>query len=199
MEVVASVVGEAVVVTGRLLCGSIYSMINYTVKFQSNLDILGKEKEGLLAVKDELKRQTELAEKEGKGVKPLVTKWLKEVEGLLLKVEQIPQEVRLSRRSANCCKQYGIRRKVAKKLKEIERFAKAGNSYIGDVTVGYSAPISVELIAGPSIQDQTTAKKNLDDTMQQLFDNKIQRIGIWGMGGVGKTTLVRTLNNRLKD
>ncbi|XP_062169185.1 disease resistance protein At4g27190-like isoform X1 [Alnus glutinosa] len=199
MEVVASVVGGAVVATGRLLCGSIYSMINYTVKFQSNLDILDKEKEGLLAVKDELKRQTELAEKEGKGVKPLVTKWLKEVEGLLLKVEQIPQEVRLSRRSANCCKQYGIRRKVAKKLKEIERFAKAGNSYIGDVTVGYSAPISVELIAGPSIQDQTTAKKNLDDTMQQLFDNKIQRIGIWGMGGVGKTTLVRTLNNRLKS
>jgi hypothetical protein len=42
MEVVASVVGEAMVVLGRVLCGSIYSMIKDTVKFQSNLDILGQ-------------------------------------------------------------------------------------------------------------------------------------------------------------
>jgi disease resistance protein RPS2 len=132
-------------------------------------------------------------------VRPPVTKWLEEVEEFLLKIEQIHQAARLLRRSLNCCKQYRIRRKVAKKLKEIERFAKAGNSYIGVVTVGYSAPIAVEHILGPSIQDQTTALKNLADTMILLSDDKIRRIGIWGMGGVGKTTLVRTLNNKLKS
>jgi hypothetical protein len=91
MEMVASVVGEAVVALGRVLCGSIYSMIKDTVKFQSNLDILEKEMKGLLAVKEAVKNEIELAEKEGKVVRPLVTKWLEEVEELLFKVEQIHQ------------------------------------------------------------------------------------------------------------
>jgi disease resistance protein RPS2 len=35
--------------------------------------------------------------------------------------------------------------------------------------------------------------------MTLLFDDGVRRIGIWGMGGVGKTTLVRNLNNKLKS
>jgi disease resistance protein RPS2 len=38
----------------------------------------------------------------------------------------------------------------------------------------------------------------LDEIMALLSDDEVQRIGIWGMGGVGKTTLVRSLNNKLK-
>ena len=97
MEVVASVVGEAVVATGRLLCGPIYSMIKDTIKFQSSLDTLKKEMKGLLAVKEQVRNETELAEREGKVVKPLVTKWVEEVEELLLRVEQIHQAARLCR------------------------------------------------------------------------------------------------------
>ncbi|XP_059442155.1 disease resistance protein At4g27190-like [Corylus avellana] len=93
----ASVVGEVVVAAGRVLCGSIYSMIKDIVKFQSNLDILEKEMKALLAVKDEVKNETELAEREGKVVKPLVTKWVEEVEELLLKDEQIHQAAGLFR------------------------------------------------------------------------------------------------------
>jgi hypothetical protein len=87
MEVVASIVGEAVVATCRVLCGSIYSVFKNTAEFQSNLDILEKEMKDLLAVKEKVKNETELAEKEGKVVRPLVTKWLEEVEELLLQIE----------------------------------------------------------------------------------------------------------------
>jgi disease resistance protein RPS2 len=195
MEVVASVVGEAVVATGRVLCGSIYSMIKDTVKFQSNLDILDKEMKGLLAVKDKVKHETELAGQEGKAP---VTKWLEEVEKLMLKVNQI-QTVKLSRRSLNCSKRYRISREVAKKLKEIEDLLKARSSHSGVVAGNHSMPRAVEHIPGPTIQDQTTSSKNLAKTMTLLSDDEVRRVGIWGMGGVGKTTLVRNLNNKLKS
>ncbi|KAG7994093.1 hypothetical protein I3843_01G038200 [Carya illinoinensis] len=58
--------------------------------------------------------------------------------------------------------------------------------------------VVVEHIPGPSIQDQTASvSEDLAKTMDLLFDNRFQRIGIWGMGGVGKTNLVRNLNNKL--
>jgi disease resistance protein RPS2 len=198
MEMVASILGEVVVATGRVLCGSIYSMINDTVKFQSNLDTLEKEMKGLKAVKDKVKNETEIAEQEGKVVRPPVTKWLEEVEKLMLKVNQI-QTVKLSRRSLNCSKRYRISREVVKKLKEIEDLLKDGSSHSGAVAVNHSIPRVVEHVPGPTIQDQTTASKTLAKTMTLLSDDGVRRIGIWGMGGVGKTTLVGNLNNKLKS
>jgi disease resistance protein RPS2 len=60
-------------------------------------------------------------------------------------------------------------------------------------------PRVVEHVPGPTILDQTTSSKTLAKTMALLSDDGVQRIGIWGMGGVGKTTLVRNLNNKLKN
>ena len=66
------------------------------------------------------------------------------------------------------------------------------------MAVKHSTPRAVEHIPGPTIQDQTTASKMLDKTMTLLSDDEVRRISIWGMGGVGKTTLVRNLNNQLE-
>ncbi|KAI9187249.1 hypothetical protein LWI28_025950 [Acer negundo] len=57
---------------------------------------------------------------------------------------------------------------------------------------------AVEHIPGPSIVNQTTASQNLAQIMDLLNDDDVLRIGVWGMGGVGKTTLVKNLNNQLK-
>jgi ADP-dependent phosphofructokinase/glucokinase len=76
-----------------------------TVKFQSNLDVLKNEMERLLALRDGLKTETELAEQEEKVVRSQVIEWLKKVEELQLKVNQI-QAVKLSQLSLNCSKRY---------------------------------------------------------------------------------------------
>ena len=62
---------------------------------------------GLLAVKDEVKMDVELAEKQGKVLRTQVIEWLKEVGELQLKVNQI-QAVKFSGRSLNCRKRYRI-------------------------------------------------------------------------------------------
>ncbi|KAG2677998.1 hypothetical protein I3760_12G122700 [Carya illinoinensis] len=197
MEVVASIVAEAVVAIGRLLCGSNYSMIVNTFKYQSKLDALDLEMKPLMALRDDVKNEMEGAEIAGKVPRTRVIQWLKEVDELLLKVDQI-QAVQLSRLPLNCSKRYRISRETAENLREIQRLLKAGRFHTGSVSVSYSAPSAVEHIPGLSIQDQTTASTTLFQTMTLLSDPTVLRIAIWGMGGVGKTTLIRNLNNKLK-
>jgi hypothetical protein len=77
MEVVVSIIGSALTETGRLLCGSNYSKIENTLKFQSNLDVLEKEMKPFLALRDGVKNETELAKKEGKVMRTQVIEWLR--------------------------------------------------------------------------------------------------------------------------
>ncbi|KAG5594495.1 hypothetical protein H5410_035727 [Solanum commersonii] len=48
-------------------------------------------------------------------------------------------------------------------------------------------------ISGPSIEGQSAATRNLNKILQLLEDDEVGII----MGGVGKTTLVKNLNNEL--
>ncbi|XP_050248672.1 disease resistance protein At4g27190-like [Quercus robur] len=202
MEVVASIVGSAVAATGRLFCGSLYSMIKSTVKLQSELDVFDKEMRSLIVLRDDVKDQTELAEKEGKVIRANVIEWLREVDELQLKVKPIEAGMVNSRNlsgcSFNCRKRYRVSREVAEILPEIERLLK-DSSFNSGVFYPSRRPRAVEHIPGPSIQAQTTASKSLENTMSQLYVDEVRRIGIWGMGGIGKTTLVKNLNNELKS
>ena len=201
MDVVASIVGSAVAATGRLFCGSLYSMIKSTVKLQSELDVFDKEMRSLIVLRDDVKDQTELAEKEGKVVRANVIEWLREVDELQLKVKPIEAGMVNSRKlsgcSFNCRKRYRVSREVAEILPEIERLLK-DSSFNSGVFYPSRRPRAVEHIPGPSIQAQTTATRSLEETMSQLYVDEVRRIGIWGMGGIGKTTLVKNLNNELK-
>ena len=46
---------------------------------------------------------------------------------------------------------------------------------------------------------ETTAKRNLEKIWTCLEMGEIQSIGVWGMGGIGKTTVVTHIHNRLLE
>ncbi|KAI9185872.1 hypothetical protein LWI28_011461 [Acer negundo] len=97
----------------------------------------------------------------------------------------------------NCSERYRLSKETARMLKEIERLLKVGNIAVKMAGQNFLS-IAVEHIPGPSIVNQITASQNLAKVMDLLNDNDVLRIGVWGMGGVGKTTLVQNLNNQLK-
>ncbi|KAG7994072.1 hypothetical protein I3843_01G037500 [Carya illinoinensis] len=198
MEVVASIVSGAVVETGRVLCGSIYSTIKNIVKGPQQLHVLEKEMKSLIALRNDAQQEMALAKREGKAIKDQAILWLEHVEELQRTINQI-QEAKSSRCFLSCStERYRISREVAEHLIEIERLREVGRPLALSVALSCPEVKAVEHIPGSSIQDQTASvSEDLAKTMTLLSEDKNGIIGIWGMGGVGKTNLVRNLNNKL--
>ncbi|KAM3741667.1 hypothetical protein ACB098_07G013700 [Castanea mollissima] len=201
MELVGAAVSALVTTTSQLLCSCVSSKTNTTFNLHSNLAAVEEEMKSLTDRIEEVKRETEAAEKEGKEIRALVVTWLKDMETLQPRVKAIEGQMvnnkRPSRCFLNCRKRYRASREVEETLKEIKRLLLVAGSFDSGVVCLTRVPRAVECIPGPSIQGQKTTSKQLDETKKAL-EVGFKRIGIWGLRGVGKTTLVKNLNNELR-
>ncbi|KAK2639463.1 hypothetical protein Ddye_027258 [Dipteronia dyeriana] len=196
MEVVAAILGSAVTEVSRSLCGSCASMIKNFISFQSNLTTLEKEMKSLVDLKNKVIEDVDYSSD------AQMTQWLQEVDQILLEVNSVQASMtadngKLCGCFFNCSERYRLSKETARRLKEAERLLKAGGIAVKMAGQNYLTK-AVEHIPGPSIVNQTTASQNLAKVMDLLNDDDVLRIGVWGRGGVGKTTLVQNLNNQLK-
>ncbi|KAF8370265.1 hypothetical protein HHK36_031695 [Tetracentron sinense] len=203
MDVLGSFLGTIVVEAGRILCGSVYHKIGSFVKFQSNCNALKREMESLIDLKNSLKDELTSDERNGKVAATQVQEWLRKVEEIelgvnLIQAGIIPNNENLCRCCLNCSLRCRLSREVEEKLKEVKRLLSASHFPGGLVAVNSRVKV-VEHIPGPSIEGQPTASRNLGRVFDLLEDDGVRIIGIWGMGGVGKTTLVKNLNNKLES
>ncbi|KAK0601300.1 hypothetical protein LWI29_022934 [Acer saccharum] len=187
MELVAAILGSAVTEGGRSLCGSFPRIKNF-ISFQSNLSALEKEMKSLVDLKNKVIEDVDYSSD------AQMTLWLQEVEQILLEVNSVQAGMSMTSNNGklygcffNCSERYRLSKETARMLKEVERLLKAGDIAAKMVGRDYLTK-AVEHIPGPSTVNQTTASQHLAKVM----------IGVWGMGGVGKTTLVKSLNNQLK-
>ncbi|KAG5588946.1 hypothetical protein H5410_039460 [Solanum commersonii] len=138
-------------------------------------------------------------EGEGYKTKPDVIKWIKDVCELQNEWETMQQSIATAKTFAYKC--WSLRSQVSTQAHKIQdqlsRLKQIGESFGSNLMVENYQMKRVEFIAGPSIQSQSTATRNLNKILQLLQDDKVCIIGMVGPGGVGKTTLVKNLNNEL--
>ncbi|XP_074559545.1 putative disease resistance protein At1g61300 [Curcuma longa] len=181
---------------------------------KSDIKKLEKEMTRLRGKRDDIKNQIGEEERKGKIPTNEVNQWLREVEELEGQVAEINQDFQsMSCFSCNCFNQTGgtssrkqeagdqvpikkssnccfIIRRVAKKLGEATELMSRVSVLDQIATVGPSEPtVTIPLSHRPLVG----IKSYVEDMVGYVDSGKGDIIGIYGMGGVGKTTILKSI------
>ncbi|KAM3379421.1 putative disease resistance protein isoform X2 [Capsicum galapagoense] len=160
--------------------------------------------EELTALRDDIKRKVEKVEGEGYKRKPDVIKWFEDVQKLKNEWEVMQEHIAAAKTLVyKCCPKCSRRSEVSTQAKNIRvqfcKLKEVGENFGSNLVVENYRVEKAEHILGPSIKGQLTATRNLNKLLRLLEDDEVSTIGVLGIGGVGKTTLVKNLNNELKN
>ncbi|KAH0644175.1 hypothetical protein KY284_032059 [Solanum tuberosum] len=158
--------------------------------------------EKLTKFRDDINAKMEEDKKKGYKPKPDVIVWMEDVHELENELETMQDRIAAAKvLTYKCCPKCSIRSEVSTQAQNIRdqlcRLKEVGESFGSSLAVENYQVKNVEFIPGPSIEGQSAATRNLNKILQLLEDDKICIIGVLGTGGVGKTTLVKNLNNEL--
>ncbi|XP_042755595.1 probable disease resistance protein At4g27220 [Lactuca sativa] len=128
--------------------------------------------------------------------------WLEDVEKINAKVEDIPSDV-------GTCFNLKMRHKIGRKaFKIIEEIESATRKHSNIIWTNYPIPVGkVDLMKAstskPSMghhEDFQSREKTFIEALKALEPNKNSHmVALWGMGGVGKTTMMQRLKKVVKE
>ncbi|KAG8502107.1 hypothetical protein CXB51_002179 [Gossypium anomalum] len=169
---------------------------------EENLHALKTEVEELKAVRRDLMSRVRVAEDEQQLKRlPQVELWLQTADRVITDAEQLivqsPQHVE-KLCMGGCCSTHPrssikFGKKIAKKLQEVKDQKENGD--FSDVASKPPLPSATERPSEPTVG----LESNFNKFWSCLQKEQVGIIGIYGLGGVGKTTLLNQINNKFHD
>ncbi|KAK8546903.1 hypothetical protein V6N13_093942 [Hibiscus sabdariffa] len=177
---------------------SIVRHANYVCKLKQTLPTLSAALEELRVQKNDVQREVDLAEQRRLTRLERVQLWLSKAETMITEAENLvadgPREINNlclgGCASKTCIPSYKFGKKVAKMVQDIKDHMSKG----AFEKVAESQP-AAPVVVRP--EEQPIALESMIDKVWScIMDEDVAIIGIYGLGGVGKTTLLTQINNK---
>ncbi|XP_042514862.1 disease resistance protein SUMM2-like [Macadamia integrifolia] len=207
MNLIAGILGAAgqpIVAIGQCLWVPLRRQIGYIKNLEENFEKLKGKVIELYIKREDVNREIN-RDTISKMPTTECQAWLQKVGDMENEVNAMETEFRENKRCCigGLCPDILWRRKLCKKIVEmiddIVNLNLKGDSMFSGTYIVDVPRQSVEPIPAPTIQGNTPINRTVQKILRCLRDddNK-QKIGIWGMGGVGKTTTMKAINNSPK-
>ncbi|PIA26466.1 hypothetical protein AQUCO_09300044v1, partial [Aquilegia coerulea] len=200
LAIVVTPINEVV----KCLFGSLKQQIRYLTSYNTNIQNLRSQVSELKLTREGVQTRVEAALRNLEEPFPNVQKWLEDTTEEKLD-EQLRDfdEANINKKCfKGLCPDLSSRLRLSKQaVRMTETFhtlQEKGNNFPETGISHPRPPPNIELVRRPTIVANILPRDSLmNDLMETLGDSNIRSIGVHGMGGIGKTTLVEKINNEL--
>uniref|UniRef100_A0A1J3JYU4 Disease resistance protein RPS5 n=1 Tax=Noccaea caerulescens TaxID=107243 RepID=A0A1J3JYU4_NOCCA len=187
----------------NLFCSCLCAEVHHICRLDKNLEALEKAMGTLQARRDDVLIWVQRDEDTGLQRLNGVKVWLKDVETIENQADKIERnmactsELQLSTCCEVCSKKLGSRFRYGKEvfsmLEDVKELIITGDFN------AVAAPALRDVVEERDLQQIIFGQKTiLEKAWNRLMDKGTNMMGLYGMGGVGKTTLLEQINNKFK-
>ncbi|KAL9400517.1 hypothetical protein Peur_009478 [Populus x canadensis] len=191
VDIVISVIGKI----GEFMVEPIGRKFEYLIHYNSNMETLKDQVQLLEEVRKDVQGSVDAAIAKGETIKNEVRNWMSRVDGVILEARKILEDdaVQNKRWFLDLASRYRLSRESENKITAIAKIKVDGQ--FDNVSMPAAPP---EIVSQDFVIFEST-RLAIMEIMEALEGNIINFIGIYGMAGVGKTTLVKEIERRAKE
>ncbi|XP_044500263.1 probable disease resistance protein At4g27220 [Mangifera indica] len=202
MEIVSAIAGKI----AEYLSVAAGGQLGYLFHYNDNIKDLKERVKELSGCKERVQMKIATAKRNGESVFIDVQDWIEKVDKISAEAEKFfEDEAKTNKRCLKgWCINLGQRYRFSKKakeqalaisylvLQEVERF-----EHVSSLPSPSAVVSSSSVIPSGTFESRNSLKKQILKTL--IDDDNISIIGICGMGGVGKTTLVKEISRQVRE
>ncbi|KAK8510901.1 hypothetical protein V6N12_036815 [Hibiscus sabdariffa] len=192
-DFVASAAANAV---GNLATEYTSPYLSYFFHYGEIVEDFKNQRQKLQLKEDRVKNEVNVAARQAEIIEMDVDHWLKTVEKELRDSQILEDEIdriQCSKWCPNWGWRYSLCKKLAKKTLIISKLIETCNFS----SVGRRAPLQgIEFITSKNFMDSESSKSALKEIMEAVNAEDVNMIGLYGMPGVGKTTLAEKVGKQ---
>ncbi|CAH1419633.1 unnamed protein product [Lactuca virosa] len=201
-EVTNTVVGKIM----DLLFSSAKREIDYVRNCTKNVDKLKSETQKLKDMRGRIQQRIDAAKEKGEALLAGVQNWMDKADDEISKVGEFLEEEANAMKTCfnlrpcvNLSSLHHYSKMSINKTPFLLQHQEDGQTYESCVSIPTPTPKFVDLYQTKNLDDIDTHKLALREIIEAIKDESIQMVGIYGSGGVGKTTLANEVAAEVKN